>query len=65
MVRLFPTLSFALAAFASADLQAKQEVLDQGVRQFMQTYCIQCHGGQEDKGDGPFTNSDKKRTDNG
>ena len=54
MPRLFPTLSFALATHASASLQAKQEVLDEGVRQFIQTYCIQCHGPDMDKGDRTF-----------
>ena len=61
MPRLFPTLSFALATYASASLQAKQEVLDEGVRQFIQTYCIQCHGPDMDKGDRTFHELGQKK----
>jgi len=61
MPRLSPALSFALATFASASLQAKQEVLDAGVRHFIQTYCIQCHGPDEDKGDRTFHELGQKK----
>jgi len=54
MARFLPALSFTLATFAPASLQAKQEVLDEGARQFIQTYCIQCHGPDEEKGDRTF-----------
>ena len=54
MPRLFATLSLALSVILSASLQAKEKVLDEGVRQFIQTYCIKCHGPDEDKGDRTF-----------
>ena len=61
MPKLFPTLSFALATFAPACLQAKQVILDEGVRQLIQTYCIQCHGPNEDKGDRTFHELGQKK----
>ena len=61
MPRLLPALSFALAAFLPASLQAKEEVLDEGVRLFIQGYCIKCHGPDEDKGDRTFHELGQKK----
>ena len=54
MPRLLSALSLALSAFLPLTLQSKERVLDEGVRQLIQTYCIQCHGPDEDKGDRTF-----------
>jgi hypothetical protein len=54
MPRIFSALSLALAVILSGNLQAKERVLDEGVRRFIQTYCIKCHGPDEDKGDRTF-----------
>ena len=54
MPRLFSALSLALSVFLPLTLQAKERVLDEGVRQLIQTYCIKCHGPDEEKGDRTF-----------
>ena len=38
----------------SEKLEGKVVELDSGVRQFIQTYCIQCHGPEEQKGERSF-----------
>ena len=57
----FPNAELCPCTYASASLQAKQEVLDEGVRQFIQTYCIQCHGPDMDKGDRTFHELGQKK----
>ena len=54
MPKLLPALCFALAVSVPVSPQAKERVLDEGVRQFIQAYCIKCHGPDEDKGDRTF-----------
>ena len=54
MPRLFSTQSLVLWFLLSGELQSKERALDEGVRQFIQTYCIKCHGPDEEKGDRTF-----------
>ena len=62
MPRLFSTLSLVLWFLLSGELQSKERALDEGVRQFIQTYCIKCHGPDEEKGDRTFHELAQKRT---
>ena len=61
MPRLFSALSLALSVFLPLTLQSKERVFDEGVRQLMQTYCIKCHGPDEEKGDRTFHELARKK----
>ena len=63
MPKLLPALSFALAVCVPAGLRAKEIVLNEGVRQFIQAYCIKCHGPDEDKGDRTFHELTQRKND--
>jgi hypothetical protein len=63
MPKLLPALSFALAVCITAGLRAKEMVLNEGVRQFIQAYCIKCHGPDEDKGDRTFHELAQRKND--
>ena len=63
MPRLFSALTLALSASLPLVLQSKEKVLDEGVHQFVQSYCIKCHGPDEDKGDRTFHELALKKND--
>ena len=63
MPRLLSALSLALSAFLPLNLQSKERVLDEGVREFVQSYCIKCHGPDEEKGDRAFHELALKKND--
>ena len=63
MPRLLSALSLALSAFLPLNPQSKERVLDEGVRHFIQSYCIKCHGPDEEKGDRAFHELALKKND--